>query len=132
MCHCQCFQFSYLLGAAFHQVLYFFSVLFNKQYLCGIKLFVPAFRKLCSWIKGGTIIIPYASQIRLHDLMEQIIHTVQYLMPASEILMKIDPLLFTLFQRIGFHLIHKKIRSCKTEPVNTLFYIPYHKDIFPS
>ena len=47
--------------------------------------------------------------------------------------MQIDTLCGTLFQRIGIVFFHEKFRSCETEPVNTLLYIPDHENIiFPT
>ncbi len=46
--------------------------------------------------------------------------------------MKINPLLLPILQRIAFIFIHKQFGSRQPEPVNTLFYVPYHKNIIVS
>ena len=47
--------------------------------------------------------------------------------------MQVDTLRGALFQRIGIVFFHEKFRSCETEPVNTLLYIPDHENIiFPT
>ena len=43
--------------------------------------------------------------------------------------MKVNSSIAAFLQIIGLIFFHKQFRSCQTETVNALFYIPYHKQI---
>ena len=44
--------------------------------------------------------------------------------------MKVDSLLFSFLRCVGLIFFHEKLRSCKTETVNALFYVSHHENIF--
>ena len=95
---------------------------------CGARL-PGQLREIRPHIQGGAVVILDAPKVFSHDLAEQIIHTVQDLRPAPEIFVQVDPLHYIVFQAVCVVLFHKELRSGKTEAVNTLLYISYHKDI---
>ena len=46
--------------------------------------------------------------------------------------MQVYPLKWPVLQRISIILLHKQLRPCQPEPVDTLLHVPYHENIiFP-
>ena len=67
-----------------------------------------------------------------HQFPENIICTVKYFSPASEVPVKINSLPATLLRTVAVILSHKEFRARQAESVNTLFYISNHKKIILS
>ena len=83
-------------------------------------------------IQSRLVVIGDAAKFPAHKLPEQIIHTVQHLAAAAEILVKIDPLPGPVLQIVRVEFLHEKLRPGETEPIDALLYVPHHENIVPA
>ena len=86
-------------------------------------------RELCARIKGRVIVILDPAQFPVHDLSENIIHTVQHFGAAAEIPVEVDPLPVTVLQAVCMVFLHKKFRPGHAETVNALLHVADHEHI---
>ena len=80
-------------------------------------------------MKGCLLCVGDGAQILRHNPVKHVVGALQHLPAASEILVKLNLLIETVFLRVGMVLFQKQLRSGQAEFVNTLLYIPYHKHI---
>ena len=129
-CNGQSLQLPFIFRCVHIGILQDLPVFFHKKNLSLYEFAILSLRKRGSRIQSSRLIIINSTQIRSHDLSENKVDTFQNFLSASEIFVKIDPLLQAVCQRIAFVLLHKQLRTSQSEPVNTLLHISYHKDIF--
>ena len=65
----------------------------------------------------------------MHDLVKHVIDKCKDLAAASEIIAKLNELMFFSLLLISMIFFKKQLRPCQSETVNTLLNIPYHKHI---
>ena len=109
-----------LIAYAFRSVLFpFFHAAVDHQYLC---LRILPGLIIGSHIQRRLFIISDPAEFLRHDLPEDIIHTVQDLFSAAEVLVQVDPLLLhrilflsvcviEIHRRIRMEFLHEKLRS---------------------
>ena len=93
---------------------------------------IHSFWIIRSRIKRRVFVIHHIAKVSAHDLIKNIIDPGKHFISASEVLLQIDALTSRRSCGIGVEFFHEKLRSCQTETVNTLLYIPYHKKVILS
>ena len=80
-------------------------------------------------IQRRVIVVLDPAELSAHQPAEHIVHAVQHLPAAAEVLVKIDPLPLTVRQAVGIVFLHKKLRSRQAEPIDALLHISHHEDV---
>ena len=125
-----CIGFTFLCGK-----FCIFLRFFHKQKLCiiiPIRILRQIRQKGRTKIKCRIVIIINTAQFLSHGLIKHIVCTIHNLPAASEVLMQVNTLLFSVGQSILVIFFHKNFRTRKKEFVNTLLYISYHKTVIIS
>ncbi|CDC92428.1 unknown [Roseburia sp. CAG:380] len=104
-------------------------ILLDQKHLALLRRSVFILRKCRTRHKACRLIVNDAPQTFLHHLIKQEIRRSKHHFPASEVLVKIDPLSHFLVTPVSLIFAVKQLRSRLTEPVNTLLHITHHKQI---
>ena len=90
---------------------------------------IPTSMEGSAMVKGCLAVIGDIPYIFFHNPIKNSIDKIQYLRPAAEIHVQVNPLVFAFLLGVGIVFFHKQFRSCHTETINALLYIPYHENI---
>ena len=83
-------------------------------------------------MQGRILRVADVPKIFRHNPVKDIVNASQNRISASEVLMKLDfqiRSVFPRFRRVGMIFLQKQLRSGQAEPINALFYITHHKHI---
>ena len=83
-------------------------------------------------IQCSPVVICNSAHLRTHHPPKHIVHGIHHLYTAAEVLCQIYPLACRSLMFICLILFQKQLRSCQSEFINALLYIPHHKSVKPS